>query len=822
MYSVLVAAILGFVAPITPVQAHGAAQVDFEEDQPAVPGEVVVEFVPGTARVDVIKAAAEAGFSVLEYDEGSGLALFQVVEAAKVEEGETVSEEAVASAASSSAAVLFASPNYVYQLVPVEQNPIEPVYPAVIQSEAIDAGTGAVRAIEERIPPRDELLALAEAYAEAEAAGQDASAFSANYPTDGKFQWGWWAVNADDIFTPKPAIKPAGVAVIDTGVAPKHPDLKVTMGWDFVNEDKDAADDNGHGTHVAGIIAAVANNANPKKGEDGGIPGVAPGAPIYAYKVLDATGSGTMFDIAMGIRAAADNSAVKVLNLSLGGPHTAILFDAVSYAVGKDRLLVVAAGNNGKELDCDGTVDPGKTAQFPACYGSEADYGTVAPNIIVVGAGGNDLNGDDEYEGTERWCRATYSNYGSVVDIVAPGTDITSTTPNYPYNGNDGSYAYATYSGTSMAAPHVAAAAALYWGKLPASTGLDVWNQLLNESDDILGGGGCWPAGLTYESLNVAAVLNVSSVTGEVYNAVTGAEIFGGTATAARTITGKLTVVGTDKMCATCNYFKITNVPNSPDTLYVQHNISGFTKGAQNVSGWTGLDSTNPTGAWWVGYANIPPIVKDRLYFVTSWEDPNPEDATIPEIDTYLFLPAAQDMWVGPSTPPGFTCSATPLACQNILGELIGSAQYPNPPYARVMYDSWGGGRYMDTIAVTHTSSGPFYSGRYTLMAANINVAGSALYNINTTEVKSWNLVSHAWKDGIMGYWQYMGNTSDDREFWGISEMNKPGGPILPSVDNGFYDATTSPVYTSFTGNSFAITGGYGNAPVSGPVPPVE
>src|SRR5262249_10523641 len=131
------------------------------------------------------------------------------------------------------------------------------------------------------------------------------------YPIDPSLysQWGWAYVNADIVW---PDTKSAMVAVVDTGVDALHPDLmgQVVNGFDFVNNDTVAADDNGHGTHVAGIIAAKVNDKN-------GIAGVSR-SKIYAVKVLDATGSGTLFDVAQGIRKAADYPSVKVINISLG------------------------------------------------------------------------------------------------------------------------------------------------------------------------------------------------------------------------------------------------------------------------------------------------------------------------------------------------------------------------------------------------------------------------------------------------------------------------------------------------------------------------
>jgi len=208
------------------------------------------------------------------------------------------------------------------------------------------------------------------------------------------------------------------IAVIDTGVDYRHPDLdgKVIKGYDFVDRDYDPMDLNDHGTHVAGIAAAETNNAT-------GIAGMAPNTRILAVRALDRNGSGTLSNIADAIVYSADSGA-EVINLSLGCDcHSTTLENAVNYAWNKGSVVVAAAGNSGVS-----------TTFEPASY----------PNVIAVGA-------------VDRYDRlASFSNYGTWVDVVAPGVDIASTV-----TGNR----YAYMSGTSMAAPHVAGLAALLAGQ---------------------------------------------------------------------------------------------------------------------------------------------------------------------------------------------------------------------------------------------------------------------------------------------------------------------------------------------------------------------
>jgi subtilisin family serine protease len=337
------------------------------------------------------------------------------------------------------------------------------------------------------------------------------------WPTDPDLwsAWGWDYSNASIIW-PDKAANPA-VCVIDSGVDGKHPDLvgRVLPGYDFVNEDSKPDDDNGHGTHVAGTISAVMNN---KKG----IAGIST-AKIVPVKVLSAQGWSTSFDIAQGITYCANHPAVKVINMSLGGPGAnSAEYNALDYAINtKGKLVVVAAGN-----------DSAYAFHFPAAWavnwvckdGSDAYGGSCAPGnanalsagLISVGAaaspwgfwndGANggaqdgliwvDTNGDGAEPGDSDptywdehfWppsCATTTSNYGAWVEIVAPGQDILSTQPvsynfhNRYFWGADGDGdGYESQSGTSMAAPHVAGGAARVWSAFPSETNAQIATRL--------------------------------------------------------------------------------------------------------------------------------------------------------------------------------------------------------------------------------------------------------------------------------------------------------------------------------------------------------
>lgn len=241
-------------------------------------------------------------------------------------------------------------------------------------------------------------------------------------PSDTSFssQWGPQKVSAPAAWDVTKGSSSVVIAVVDTGVDLNHPDLsgkiQTTYAYNFVSNTTNAQDDNGHGTHVAGIAAAATNNAR-------GIAGMCPSCLIMPVKVLNSAGSGTYSAIANGVRWAADHGA-KVINLSLGGTAgDATLQSAIDYANSKGVLLACAAGNSGTT-----------TINYPAYYSS----------CVAVASTDSSDNA------------STFTTRGSWVDTSAPGTSIYST------YWND---TYATLSGTSMATPHVAGLAGLLFSQ---------------------------------------------------------------------------------------------------------------------------------------------------------------------------------------------------------------------------------------------------------------------------------------------------------------------------------------------------------------------
>jgi thermitase len=270
-------------------------------------------------------------------------------------------------------------------------------------------------------------------------------------PNDAQWslQWGPQKIGADWAWNTTAGSSSVIVAVVDTGVDYTHPDLAanyVPLGYDWVNNDADPMDDFGHGTHVAGIIAAVINNSL-------GIAGLAQ-VRIMAEKVLDSNGEGMVSDIAEGIVHAVDHGA-RIINLSLGSNvNSNLLHEAVRYAYDHGVLVVAAAGNDATDQE-----------HYPAAY----------DEVVAVSA-------TDKLDNP-----ANFTDYGSWVDVAAPGVNVYSTMPTHRVTMNDEGFNlnYDYLSGTSMACPHAVGVAALIWSRFPGMTRDQVWAQLQYSADDL-------------------------------------------------------------------------------------------------------------------------------------------------------------------------------------------------------------------------------------------------------------------------------------------------------------------------------------------------
>jgi hypothetical protein len=272
--------------------------------------------------------------------------------------------------------------------------------------------------------------------------------------TKANLAWGLWS--------PKEAII---LAVIDTGVDSTHPDLinKIArdesgiLGFDaFTNLRSDAMDYNGHGTHATGIAAAQINNGVGVAGISGwtGITGATDASTkIMPIKALDSYGGGTDLTVSAGIIWAADNGA-RVISMSLGSPsYSYTMGNAIQYAWSKGCVIVAAAGNSGNS-----------SYSYPAAY----------PHVLSVAATDN----------TDTL--ASFSNFGTWVNVAAPGVSIYSTMPSYQATLNS-AYGiplfYGYLSGTSMATPAVAGEAALLIGQNPSLTNSTIFNLIVSNVD---------------------------------------------------------------------------------------------------------------------------------------------------------------------------------------------------------------------------------------------------------------------------------------------------------------------------------------------------
>ena len=245
------------------------------------------------------------------------------------------------------------------------------------------------------------------------------------------------------------------VAIIDTGIAEDISDFTGTSfvhGWNFVGNNDNTYDDNGHGTHVSGTVAQTTNNRH-------GTAGMAYGVTLMPIKVLDGNGEGFSSDFAAGIIRAAD-SGVDIINLSLaGGEFNQTTYDAIRYAYEVKGVTIFASSGNSDAA----------AVSYPAAYG---EY------VIAVGA-------TDRYND-----RAYYSNYGSMLDIVAPGGDIRIDSSGgilqqTVLGGDPSTENFYYYQGTSMAAPHASALGALLLSRNPLLSPAEIFTAITTTAEDL-------------------------------------------------------------------------------------------------------------------------------------------------------------------------------------------------------------------------------------------------------------------------------------------------------------------------------------------------
>jgi subtilisin family serine protease len=259
-----------------------------------------------------------------------------------------------------------------------------------------------------------------------------------------EFQWGLRKIGMEAVWEVTTGSPDVIVAVLDTGVDEAHPDLEpnVIEGYDFVNDDPDAWDDSSHGTHVAGVIAALGNNGE-------GTAGIAWRSKIMPVKVLDSKGLGPDAAVSKGIIYAVENKA-KIINLSSGTPYQSRLLDeAARFAERRGVMMVAAAGNTG---------DKGNEVIYPAAY----------PTVMAVGA-------TDEKDQAP-----PFSQRQPYVAIAAPGVDVPG-----PAWRDAGNGLYILHTGTSAAAPHVSGLAALLLAIKPDQTPAQLRQLITSTADEV-------------------------------------------------------------------------------------------------------------------------------------------------------------------------------------------------------------------------------------------------------------------------------------------------------------------------------------------------
>ena len=721
--SVAAALVLTTLVPI-----RGADAAPMPEDALFVPGEVVVVFRDRgrpTRTLDQARSLARSvGGRVARVANRSRSA---VIKGAPGADAKSLSRRL-----SANANVRFVEPNYIYRATGSAATAAPPAY--VVRRTA-----GTARKM---VVPKDALRAMKT---------RTRAGIKATYPTD-TLLWdngGWDWVNASIVWNNTTPSK--NVCVIDTGVDYLHKDLttaRIIKGWDCVNEDADPMDDNGHGTHVAGIIAAKQNNAE-------GVAGVSPTAKVVAVKALNADGWGTSWDIAQAIRYCAGRTDVSIVNLSFGGPYSKLQQVAVDQAtVVKGKLVVASAGNENSDMPyCSAettSADDLKAGvrSYPAGFATaskkydwngvdgctETVDGLHPAYTAVLSVAGGGSGSDFDYS-----CRAGDSNFGDWVNITAPGTNILSTTPwDKPFTMHveeEVPVRYAYLSGTSTAAAFVSGAAARIWGFMPTETNTYLANYMQSDENGFVieADGICWPANMAgVTDVNIARAVKYGGLTADAIDAVTGLPLVGATiqglqgtplTVKSSAVVAAVTLTSPDYPAGYL-YFPssvdLINLPCTTTTLRV--NKAGYTNSATNA--FVGGGEPNGTieapegGFLYAGYAAVPPK-SPRFTAVSAWDvwGQNPLLTTaLPDRDdkpsgTALYDGQMFDFVVGYDVCNGPTVNPYPDLENDPAGEL---SVFPN---AQAVYQGW-----VDTHQILQRASAsalPQWTGDYVFRVYN-------------------------------------------------------------------------------------------------------
>jgi subtilisin family serine protease len=595
------------------------------------------------------------------------------------------------------------------------------------------------------------------------------------YANDMFNSWGVNAISAEMIWN-EPSTSPQ-VCVLDTGVDLKHPDLagKVVAGYDFINNDTSVVDDNGHGTHVSGTIAAKTNDGIGPAGISNG--------QVLAVKVLTAQGWGTDFDIAQGINYCATKPAVKVLSMSLGGPDSQTEYDALYNAIHIYGKLVAAAAGN------DSTDD--RTYSYPAAW---SDDPLIGGGLISVAAARSPWTRYDDsdgsyygdigiYDGTDTNyyynCATDFSNYGDWVNIVAPGENIYSTTPyNSPFWLNlkyNDSPSYDWMSGTSMATPHVAAAAARIWSLVQNKTisnsamkgllissgdSLDIAEdpQFTSASDQSQGyygdytadGPFCWPESMSNATyLDVARAMGRGVIESEVTDATTGLPLVGATVQAV--IDHTTTIKASGAVASPyADWVDLINLPTNY-TYTLKVSAAGYTSGIQSL-----MSVIHVEGGYFMWGspldAPVPPLNKNFTAVANwMWGD---------DLSLFLWLPQNTSGVVGPWDP--YTGPYDPFKGQ---GTLV------NSPYARFYRYAADDGVSVESIGVVSSGAYPFYPSATGNQAYNILLAD----NNDGYDLNEAYPVVRVWYSGIAHYLSMIPNCGVGDNWWHAGSFYRSG-----------------------------------------------
>ncbi len=612
------------------------------------------------------------------------------------------------------------------------------------------------------------------------------------YPDDEYNNWGNTKIKHDIIWNYPD--KSSRVCVIDTGADNRHPDLrgKIINGYDFVNDDRIANDDNGHGTHVAGTIAAKAGNGI-------GPAGISTGK-VLMVKALNAQGWGTNFDVVAAINYCAKNKSSVIINMSLeSSVGTEAQYYALNYAINyMNKVVIVAAGSQSTN-----------TPPYPAGWALDDQIGKGLLSVgalraptddrIWVDLNGDDLQTEDEIYPAED-CATDFTNYGDWVEMIAPGESIYSTLPvSYPFWNNyygESASGYDYWDGTSMAAAHVSGAAAregakhygsLSWMMKRGSKPViaedpdipDPANGYSNTGygyvdENTIKAPFCWPSSMSgARGVDLANTMLRGGLIVRVIDATTGLPLVGATITVRHRNTGATLAVGKVTSKAT-PYVDLLNIPTGlSHPIYV--NAKGYTAGRVIVT--LAKASASPDGYALISPIAVPP--KAGTSIVATWKSGY-------DLDLFAFLPAG-----APSGVVGSGKSGHPND--------LGAGTLLDYPYAR-WYRNGGAEDSMSLEVINLRNylqtEYPYYLGEYSNGTYEFFLHD---YN-NGADLKAAYPSVKIWIDGRMYYSIYVYHSCNPGNSWaGVTTVTRKGGS---SVYWEFNECGTSDLWPYAEGNA--------------------